>query len=351
MILLMAVWSLSIRGQSSQISELKISASGTGRTSGIICNVTFINPTDERINVDLGTCYIPSGGNYQPYIVPRMASLGIPPKGQITVPVNGYCADIHKPPVPEGAALPAYETWIFPEPLAVGWKPENSNGWIPSDGGIALVPGKDVALGHILDINAHPKEAAPVLMEAINLITETYGRLQNEGKVSTPFSGNPEKERESVIQQTFWIYTSELTGQGYKVEDFASNTMEQYETTTGKKAADLPETEKDAMVTGIADFWGTFQAVGAEAKVLATDERPADDVQFGIWTDIKDWLFAPDYSKVKKADDFDKIRRTKYDKYVVEREINKKSHEDACDAIDIDSESDFADACKRVYGK
>jgi hypothetical protein len=338
-------------GQSSINSSLVFNSISTGRTSGHIANLTIKNPTDQREKVDIGGCYIPSSGQYQPYIVPKLASISIPPHGELTIPVKGYCVDIFLPPVPQGEPLIPIDKWVMPGPLAVNWQPEVSKGWVISEQSNATIPGQQKPLGHVININEHPKEAAPVLLEAINRITESYDELQGDGNVTTPFSGNIEKERESVIQQTFWIYSSELTGRPYKVTDFAKNTAEQYEAATGKKLKDMPEPEQEEMVDGIADFWVTFQAVGAEAKVLKSDERPADDIQFGIWTDIKDFLFAPDYSKVKKADDFDKIRRTKYDKYVVEREINKKSHEDACEAIDIDSESDFADACKRVYGK
>jgi len=332
-------------------SQIQVSATGTGKTTGHIMDVTFVNPTGQKVKVDVGACYIPSSGQYQPYIIPRLASITVPANGQLTVPVNGYCADIHKPPVPMGQSIVPVEKWIMPEPLAQNWKPLAANGWTPSGGGMATIPGTDVPLGYRIDINQHPEEVAPVMLEAINRISKTFGELQGSGEISTPFSGNAEKERESVIQQTFWIYTSELTGQPYKVQDFATNTAEQYEATSGKKLKDLTPPEQDQMVSGIADFWGTFQAVGAQAKVLESGTKPPEDVQFGFWTDIKDWLFAPDYSKVKKADDFDNFRRTKYDKYEEERAINKKSHEDACKAIDIDSDSDFADACKRVYGK
>jgi len=41
--------------------------------------------------------------------------------------------------------------------------------------------------------------------------------IKIDDKRVEPFSGNPEKEREAVIQQTFWIYTTTLSGSGSSV--------------------------------------------------------------------------------------------------------------------------------------
>lgn len=62
-------------------------------------------------------------------------------------------------------------------------------------------------------------------------------------------------------------------------------------------------------------------------------------------------LFGNDYEDVEKKEDFDAIGRKKYDEYCVEREINKLSHEKACKAIGIKSDSDLGKALKRVYDK
>jgi hypothetical protein len=76
------------------------------------------------------------------------------------------------------------------------------------------------------------------------------------------------------------------------------------------------------------------------------DGTSPDDIQFGLIGWIKD-ILGPDYDDVEKRDDFDTTRRTKYDKYVVERKLNNKSHKEACEAVDIDGK--FAEACKKVY--
>ena len=95
--------------------------------------------------------------------------------------------------------------------------------------------------------------------------------MKNEAAISTPFSSNPEKEREAVIQQTFWIYTATTAGKEYKKEDFRANTIKQFETSTGQKFSNaLPVTQKN-VEQGVTDFWNTFEAVGVEAKVLTAN--------------------------------------------------------------------------------
>ena len=165
--------------------------------------------------------------------------------------------------------MPSVKDWIPVASLPGNWKPLTSNGWEKAPGSSALIPGTGQPLGHTIEIQKHPKEAAPILFEALTSISNAYDKMKNEGSVVTPFSGNPEKEREAVIQQTFWIYAAELTGKDYKVEDFSQNTVRQFETATGQHFEKQPAEVQNQVQGGVVDFWNTFQAVGAEAKTLA----------------------------------------------------------------------------------
>ncbi|MBK8922799.1 MAG: hypothetical protein IPM81_15040 [Saprospirales bacterium] len=289
------------------------SAKGTGRTTGHIADLTVVNPTGRPQVVDLGSAFIPSDGQYQPYIVPNIAPVTIPPKGTATVPVTGYCTDIRRPPVPAGAGMPSPGSWIFlgnetpagisaltdpaqtpdgmgsegPQPGMSGLNtvkpytppgdntrtPNTANGWRPQTASGATtptLPGTNIPLKHTINVDKYPAEAAPVLLEALNQIALKYDQLQADGLITTPFSGNPEKERESVIQQTFWLYSSALTGSDYKVEDFKANTVKQFETNTGRDFNTLKPADQQQLDQGVQQFWNTFEAVGAEAKVLET---------------------------------------------------------------------------------
>lgn len=122
-----------------------------------------------------------------------------------------------------------------------------------------------------------PEVAVPVLLDALLRISRTYDEMKKEQNITTPFSGNPEKEREAVIQQTFWMYTSGLGGKQYKKDDFQNNTVRQFEQSTGKKYEALPTEQKDKLDAGVDDFWDTFAAVGVEAKVLEVPPVLPDD--------------------------------------------------------------------------
>ncbi|MCE7922364.1 MAG: hypothetical protein DYG98_04860 [Haliscomenobacteraceae bacterium CHB4] len=252
-------------------TPLLCSASGTGRTTGQIAILTLRNPTNQEITVDVGPFFIPSGGQYQPYIVPNIGSVSVLPHATANVPLEGYCADIFTKPVPAGNEMPPVNEWVNlsgSHALPSTWAPNPANGWKPAPGSSVLMPGTGRPLGYTLDVKRHAAEAAPLLLDALNRIAETYDELNNEGTITTPFSGNPEKERESVIQQTFWIYAAELTGKAYKKDDFKANTVRQFEEATGQDFEKTDEKTRSGLNAGVDQFWNTFEAVGAEAKVL-----------------------------------------------------------------------------------
>ena len=266
---------LNINYDGGSMNDLVFTATGTGNTTGHIATLTVTNPTGQQIAASFDNLFIPSGGQYQPYIVPSRPPVTVAPNTTVEVPLTGWCADVFSNPAPFGEALPSFEDWVNPSSGSLtDFTPSTSAGWIPTQpGGIGLVPtipGTDQPIGHTIDPNRYPTEAAPFLSEALDAIANAYDQLTQSGEITTPFSGNPEKEREAVIQQTFWIYSSALAGKEYSKEDFRANTIRQYETATGRSFAKQDERTRESVESGVAQFWSTFEAVGAEAKVLGT---------------------------------------------------------------------------------
>ena len=72
-------------------------------------------------------------------------------------------------------------------------------------------PGTDIPIGGTINPNDYPKVWGPVLVDAMNEIANTYDKLKEEGVINTPFSGDTEREREAVIQQTFCYICHKLT--------------------------------------------------------------------------------------------------------------------------------------------
>lgn len=289
-----------------------IRATGTGRTTGHIADITLKNPTDQPVKVQFGpspkdanALFIPSDGKYQPYIVPYLPAVTIAPGGTADIPVQGFCTDIRLPPVPDGVEMPPISSWVssappvVPEPVNSPDGTEPATLVVPTRSGLPLdqavsilealptipalsgvdcpegllapaptIPGSDRPITTPVDPDQHPGLATPLLLDAINRISEAYDELRPKGAISTPFSGNPEKEREAVIQQTFWRYNAALRGEPYEKKDFQDNTVRQFEQNSGKKYADIPKPQQEKMDLGVDDFWNTFEAVGAEAKIL-----------------------------------------------------------------------------------
>lgn len=296
---------------------IEITAKGTGRTTGHIADLIINNGTDQPFDIQLGpgskpnAFFIPSGGQYQPYIVPSLPPVTVPPRQTLTFPVEGYCVDIHRPPVPSGNGMPKPGEWLSipvpgPDIMAPGnlvniptaaalplndairilqntQAPIHQTG-TPAAGSDCIrypttasptVPGTDIPITQPLIPDQQPGIIAPLLLQALNNITRTYDKLRDNDNIQTPFSGNPEKEREAVIQQTFWIYTSALSGDKYVRDDFRNNTIKQFEQSSGKPFAETPPQQQDRIDQGVDDFWDSFNAVGVEAKVLNTPPAPA----------------------------------------------------------------------------
>lgn len=278
-------------------------AKGTGRTTGHVIDIWATNTGKEPVAVNLPSFYIPSHNKYQGYIIPMPAdpTIMVDPGETVVIPLSGYCTDIHKPAVGDGENTIPIDEWITPDMTGPGPKPgdeldetvfepvttEESEddevveykpiGHGRTTGHVisytTTYPGTEEPFGHTIDITEHADEAAPILFETIDLIHDAYEDLYNDGKISTPFSGNPEKERSSVIQQTFWIFTSLLSGDEYTVEDFSYKMKDQYKTATGKELEEADSTVQTQFQTGVEDFWSTFELVGVEAKVLIAEER------------------------------------------------------------------------------
>ncbi|MCZ2337953.1 MAG: DUF4157 domain-containing protein [Chitinophagales bacterium] len=257
----------------------------TGRTTGHIAEITVVNKTDKDLDTEIGPFYIPSSGRYQPYIVPDPIRIYVPAGKENTIQVVGYCTDIHKPPVTSGESMPPLDTWIVPDQITEEWQPDPQNGWVnsfvssdgkalpnPSAGIYWSIPGTYIPVGHTIDQYKFPSEIAPVLLNAINRIITTADSLQRNGGVHTPFSNNKDKEKEAVIQQTFWIYTAMLTGNEYTKDNFRENMIKQMETQSGRSFESNPVAVKEKIDEGVDDFWESFMLIGAAAKILPSVE-------------------------------------------------------------------------------
>lgn len=292
-------------------------AKGTGRTTGHIGDYFCRNPTRDSLTIRLGEggpLYIPSRDGFQPYVVPAPPVITLAPGQELSVPVYGYCIDIHRPPVGDGGAMPSVSEWVStartptpiptipaghpmvqvpvlmapsldevadslsrlpPPPAMAGWDcPELTASGYP------LIPGTEIPVRFPLRSETDPGAAVPILIEALDRIMQATDRLYEGEAIDTPFRNDRDREREAVIQQTYWMYTARLRDEPYWREDFQDRTRDQFETATGRSFESLPPEQKAQLDQGVDDFWNTFQAVGVEAKVLPA--RPPVTPDTGI---------------------------------------------------------------------
>ena len=277
-----------------QAQSLKITATGTGLTTGHIANLSITNTTGSTVKVNPQTCYIPSDGKYQPYVA-TIPGTSVPP-GTSYIQVEGYCANVYVHPVPDGNPMPLVSNWIpvmqpginipkggtniLTTPEMPAFKPEYIPGLVQSPGYtpfptnastpiMTIWPNTNTPFAGTIDPASHPKPFAPVLIEAVNRITKAFDGQKQAGNVNTPFSSEPEKEREAIIQQTFWIYTAAITGMQYQKEQFREKVIKQFEDNSDTKADNLSKEDRDKLENGIDVFWNTFMNISIEAKVLS----------------------------------------------------------------------------------
>lgn len=245
----------------------------------------------------------------------------IPPGGQMDFGLDGYCADVHLPPVPSGGAMPSVSDWvhsndvIFPttdELNSVGARPINPDS---HDGySVTNIPDEIAINGAGSLVIPKPKSpsadynrvVSPFIFDALNRIEIAVDVLMAHDATQTPFtSTTPDgisRERETLIQQSLWIYTSALSGDNYTREDFADRMTAQYESNTGTKINKAPPETQDKLQTGIDDFWSAFELVGTSAKVYSTGPGEEDGIQI-----------SPDSKKDEIEKDIDKAYNEQQD--------------------------------------
>lgn len=301
----------------SQAQSLKIIVTGTGQTTGQIATLSIINTTGSTVRINAQTCYIPSQSSYQPYVA-TIPEATVPP-GTTNLKIDGYCANVHAYPVPDGEPMPRITDWIpikmpdtkappsgtniltSPEVAAFtsdqipdlikapGYTPHST----PSTSTMMPTwPNTTTTVEGTINAEAYPVTFAPVMVEAVNTISKSFDALKLSGRIQTPFSSNPKKEREAVIQHTFWLYTAQITGSTYSKEQFHEKVIRVYEDNTDSKADKLSKEELEKLTSGIEVFWNTFVQVGIDAKVLkatspATGSYTASNTLLPPWDKIE----------------------------------------------------------------
>lgn len=194
----------------------------TGETIGIVANLKIHNNTSKPLSVTIPATVLASqDGKCQSYAVPKPTTVAVAPNKDKVVPIDGVCTQPHRPPAENG-----------------------------STGQIALVDPQTPEF---------QKTYGPQLACTQDVI-RTATELQKEGKFHTPFSSDPKKELQSVVQQTVWAANPTHDGTDTTKVDLTHTIYKQVNPKT--------EEQKKALQPGIDSIWGAVQLTGKTAKVI-----------------------------------------------------------------------------------
>jgi len=249
--------------------------SGTGLTTGHIANLLLSNETSKDVVLTVGPYFIPSSGQYQPYIVPRSSVINLPAGHTSVIKLDGYCADVHKAAVPSSEELISITKWVVPSATAY----PKTSGWNRSDhykvnlkqqtGNTEYklsYPGMDTEFIYAIDYDKYSADAASQLLDGILRLETAYDQLYEARMISSPYAAHPEKERAAIIQQAFWIFTSQLKEMPYTKTEFKDRMAKQYADKTG---ITMEGTEVKKQVDyGANSFWNSFIQVLKKAKII-----------------------------------------------------------------------------------
>lgn len=261
---------------------------GTGRTTGHIITLTVHNPSSNALPVRIAPCLIPAAGRYQGYVIHKAHEALVPPQSRVEIALNGYCTNVFKPALPDGATGTPYKQWVdrsksLPAPTPGGTVPQGftTQDQLPPDSMQLTYPGTLVPFPYQVDFDRHPAAAADLLIQIVNLLEGTVTELAPA--LSLP-GGQDNVQMQELVQQVFWQYTARLSGGYYPLPYFRHRLEEQVALATGQTPASFSEQTQEEITDAGFDLWSTFHLVGAEAKVIAKPSQTTDESEhYGQW--------------------------------------------------------------------
>ena len=334
LLLCMVIWfpSFLFAAPKGIIQSPSIKAYGTGMTTGHVADIVVKNKSNTSLTILPQRVFIPSMGQYQPYIADIPST--IIQAGSIdTIHLQGYCTDVHLPAAPGALELIPIIKWIpirHPDSTLVGEGTylvthnsvvpftKDHIGYIitsnaytpiyppPDSFHIVTWPGTDIPAGGRLNHISRPDLYATIMSKVLELLESASIEIQSRKTLVTPFTINPGKERQAVIQQAIWMYASALAGKKYGKEEFRTKVYDEFKSRSG--LTDIPALEKEELNEGVDEFWNVFLTITTETKLFQNKEAlsvtgalvdlPMDTIQYP-WSMITmvDIFMKPDFVK------------------------------------------------------
>lgn len=271
-----------MKSQTGVLGRLRYSANGTGRTSGHIATLYVYNPTPGAIRTAVGDCFIPSDKDYQGYVVLNVYPVEIGPFGSVSVDLEGYCVNVHRPAVPDGETMTDVSHWVSwaaGDPLPVpGQAPGAGFVRMPAaplgDPLSPTFPGSNEPFLYTIDFNRYPRAAARLLLHAAYAAETVYDALNKDGKIQT-VSGR--ERRAEIVQQALWAYTARLEGRNYEKAIFSAQFNEEVEQSLNRPQTSFSSETKQQTEQVSNDIWSNIELVGTSAKLIPPQTNRTGD--------------------------------------------------------------------------
>lgn len=303
--------------------SVPMKAIGTGMTTGHIADLIVKNKSHTALQILPQRVFIPSSGQYQPYIA-DIPHVTIGPGTTDTLHLQGYCTDVHLPAAPAALELIPISKWVpirQPDSTLIGsgiyLVTQNSAipftkdhiGYIitssaysplyppPDTLHVVTWPGTDLPTGGSMNHVNRPDLYASIIAKVLESLEAGADEFQERKNYATPYTVTPGKEREAIIQQLIWIYATALAGKKYGKEEFRAKVYDEFKSNTAY--SEIPDLEKMELDEGIDEFWKVFMEIADEKKLFINKESlPAT----GALVDLPIDTIVYPWSKVQLTD-------------------------------------------------
>lgn len=211
--------------------KVSLSIVGTNETIGHVATLALINHSDEIFFIRIPPTILASKtGKVQNYKLTQTVGTTLGSRETKAIPLTGVCLDARVRPA--GPEDKDELVLLDPETLDRNWR---------------------IQLG------------------GTKAIIQATQELHRQGVYKTPYSNNPGKEQDTIIQWATWLFVSTLKGNPVTKEDLRKKVYEQ--------AGELAPEKKEKLDPGIDDIWDAIQLTGAKAKVFSegTEKISATD--------------------------------------------------------------------------
>ena len=250
-------------------------AEASGRTTGQIGTMFFVNNTDETQTYYVPASYVLGRNGDQPFETEEIITIA-PPHSTVEEPIIGYCTRVDRPAPNANSNMPI-NTFIARPPTPANGATLPENGWVIDPDSELINPVTGEPLGMSIDFDAHPDQSW-FLFEAGDLIEQNYENLLSSGQINPLFGSTPQEKADNYLQQARWDVYAEAYGFDYEFDNFLTNGLALIESIHNIVIDDLSNEQQEQVEEPFVIAWEEISIVGGVMKVPQEQDAELIDV-------------------------------------------------------------------------